>query len=268
MVNGYEIIDAPCHIYPDKIAERAVHGTDTFYDIVSKHKGTFSDLVSQKESSGIDKFVVQSVATTPHQVKSINEFVAREINLYGDFLIGFGTLHQDSNTMEEDVKHLVELGLKGVKLHPDIQTFKIDEERYFQIYELCEKYNLPILMHTGDFRYDNSNPNRLIPVIETFKKLTIIGAHFGGWSMCEDASKKLCNYQNLYVDCSSAFYLLDKKTAKEIIRRYGADKVLFGSDYPMWDAGEELKYFFSLNLSEEENAKILSKNLKKLLGLE
>ena len=47
MVNGYEIIDAHCHIYPDKIAERAVHGTDTFYDIVSKHKGTFKDFIKK-----------------------------------------------------------------------------------------------------------------------------------------------------------------------------------------------------------------------------
>ena len=134
MVNGYEIIDSHCHIYPEKIAEKAVHGTDTFYDIVSKRKGTAKDLIEEKALSGVDKFIVQSVATTPRQVKSINEFVAKEVELYGDFLIGLGTLHQDSETMAEDVAHLVELGLKGVKLHPDIQNFKIDEERYFSIY--------------------------------------------------------------------------------------------------------------------------------------
>lgn len=267
MVNGYEIIDAHCHIYPDKIARRAVNGTDKFYDIVSKHQGTFQDLVSQKESSGIDKFLVQSVATTPHQVKSINEFISKEIDLYGDFLIGFGTLHQDSETMEDDVLHLLDLNLKGVKLHPDIQNFKIDEKKYFIIYELLEKYNLPLLMHTGDYRYDNSNPNRLIPVLKNFPSLKIIGAHFGGWSMCEKACEQLCEFDNLFVDCSSSFYSLDKETAKKIIRTYGADKVLFGSDYPMWDAGEELKYFFSLGLTSEENEKILSKNLKKLLNL-
>lgn len=267
MLNGYKIIDAHCHIYPEKIAERAVHGTDTFYGLKSKNKGTAKDLIEQKAFNGVDKFVVQSVATTPHQVKSINEFVAKEVELYGDFLTGLGTLHQNSETMEEDVKHALELGLKGIKLHPDIQNFKIDEERYFQIYELCEKYDLPILMHTGDYRYDNSNPNRLIPVLETFKNLTIVGAHFGGWSMFDEASKRLCKYDNLYVDCSSAFYTLDKTDAKKIIRRYGADKVLFGTDYPMWNASEELEYFFSLNLTEEENEKILSLNAEKLFFL-
>ena len=133
MVNGFEVIDAHCHIYPEKIAEKAVRGTDKFYDIVSKFKGTASELIEQKAFNGVDKFVVQSVATTPHQVKSINEFVAKEVELYGDFIVGLGTLHPESQTIKEDVLHLIELGLKGVKLHPDIQNFKIDEERYFPL---------------------------------------------------------------------------------------------------------------------------------------
>ncbi len=267
MINGYEIIDAHCHIYPEKIADKAVHGTDTFYGITSKRKGTAQDLIDEMHLSSVDKFVVQSVATTPHQVKSINEFVAKEVELHREFLIGLGTLHQDSQTMKEDVSHLLELGLKGVKLHPDIQNFKIDEERYFEIYELCEKHNLPILMHTGDYRYDNSNPNRVIPILETFKNLTLIGAHFGGWSMYDEASKKLSKYENFYVDCSSAFYSLDKADAKKIINRYGTDKVLFGTDYPMWDAVDELEYFFSLGFSEEDNKKMLSQNVKKVLKI-
>ena len=265
MINGYEIIDAHCHIYPEKIAEKAIHGTDTFYDIVSKRKGTAKDLIDEKHLSGVDKFVVQSVATTPRQVKSINEFVAGEVARYSEFLVGLGTLHQDSPDMEGDVLHILELGLKGVKLHPDIQNFKVDEERYFPIYELCEKYGLPILMHTGDYRYDNSNPNRVIPIVETFKNLTFIGAHFGGWSIFDEASKKLCKYDNFFVDCSSAFYALDKQSAKTIINRYGTDKVLFGTDYPMWEAKEELEYFFSLGYGEADNRKMLSENVKRVL---
>ena len=267
MINGFEIIDAHCHIYPEKIADRAVHGTDTFYGIVSKRKGTAKDLIDEKHVSNVDIFVVQSVATTPHQVKSINEFVAKEVELYGDFLIGLGTLHQNSEDMEGDVLHLLELGLKGVKLHPDIQNFKIDEERYFPIYELCQKHNLPILMHTGDYRYDNSNPNRVIPILETFKDLTLIGAHFGGWSIYDEASQKLCKYENFFVDCSSAFYALEKSDAKKIINRYGTDKVLFGTDYPMWDAVDELEYFFSLGYGEQDNKKMLSENVKRVLKI-
>ena len=56
--------------------------------------------------------------------------------------------------------NLLSLGLLVVKLHPDIQAFKIDDYRCLKIYELCEEKGLPILMHTGDNRYDYSNPNR------------------------------------------------------------------------------------------------------------
>ena len=79
MVNGIKVIDAHCHIYPEKIAERAVAGTDNFYKCQSFCKGTVSDLLSEGEKAGIDHFIVQSVATTPKQVKSINDALIPEV---------------------------------------------------------------------------------------------------------------------------------------------------------------------------------------------
>ena len=105
-------------------------------------------------------------------------------------------------------------------------------------------------------------------MLKIYTELTVIGAHFGGWSIWEEASKKLCGTPNLYVDCSSAFPYLKKETAKGIIRRYGADRVLFGSDYPMWSPEKELEYFLSLNLDENEIKSILNINACKIFNLE
>ena len=268
MINGIEIIDAHCHIYPEKIAEKAVAGTDRFYDTVSFAKGTVSDLLDVGVGAGIDRFIVQSVATTPKQVKSINEFIKTEVDTYPDKLIGLGTLHPESEDIKGDVDHLIELGLHGVKLHPDIQGFKIDDYRCLKIYEICEEKNLPILMHTGDKRYDNSNPNRLLPVLEIYNNLTVIGAHFGGWSIWEEAAEKYKGIKNFYVDCSSSFNYIDKATAKRLIRTLGADRVLFGTDYPMWNPKAELEYFLSLGLDSEEIMSILNINAKKIFNLE
>ena len=69
------------------------------------------------------------------------------------------------------------------------------------------------------------------------------------------------------VDCSSSFHWLDKETSKRIIKKYTADKVLFGTDYPMWDPKNEVEYFLSLGLSDEENSKILFQNAQKLFGI-
>ncbi len=268
MRNGFQIIDSHCHIYPEKIAAKAVAGTDTFYGTTAKCDGTAGSLLTINEECGIDHSLVQSVATTPKQVNSINNFIAETVASSDGRLTGLGTLHPDSGDQRADVQHLVDLGLKGVKLHPDIQQFKIDDYRCLKIYELCEEYGLPILMHTGDKRYDYSNTNRLIPILETYTDLTIIGAHMGGWSLWDEASKELCGIKNLYVDCSSTMYWVPLEKTAEIIRRYGADRVLFGTDYPMWDPRTEVDLFFRLGLSDDEMRLILSENVKKLYKLD
>ncbi len=268
MINNIYTIDAHCHIYPQKIASKAVAGTDNFYGGKSVCLGTTSDLIKRGRDAGIDHFIVQSVATTPHQVKSINEFIAHEVANSGGLMTGLGTLHPDSEDMKGDVKHLMELGLRGVKLHPDIQAFKIDDYRCLKIYELCEELGLPILMHTGDNRYDYSNPNRLLPILEIYTNLKVIGAHLGGWSIWEEAAKAYCEMPNFYVDCSSSFPYLKPEVALSVIRKYGAEKVLFGTDYPMWDARRELEYFLNLPLEKNEISSILNMNAKRLFGLE
>lgn len=268
MINNIYTIDAHCHIYPEKIASRAVKGTDTFYGENSLCKGTASDLIEEGKKAGIDHFIVQSVATTPYQVKSINEFIAREVEDSNGLMTGLGTLHPESSDILGDIEHILELGLHGVKLHPDIQAFKMDDYRCLKIYELCEQKNIPILMHAGDSRYDYSNPNRFLPILQIYTNLTVVGAHLGGWSVWDEAADKLNNLPNFYVDCSSCFGFIPAQKVKQLIRHYGADRVLFGTDYPMWSPSEEIKQILSLGLDENEIKSILNINAKKVFCLE
>ncbi len=265
-MKNYKIIDAHCHIYPDKIAQKASDSTGNFYDIPSLLDGKMSTLLEHGQKAGIDHFVVQSVATTPKQVSSINKFIADAVTNSNGIFTGLGTLHPDSEDIEADFNEIINLGLKGVKLHPDIQQFKIDDYRMLKIYELCEG-KLPILMHTGDSRYDYSNPNRMVPIMDIYKDLTVIGAHFGGWSVWEEATKKLSNYENFYVDCSSSFYAITFEKAKELIMAYGSKKVLFGTDYPMWEPETELVKFMQIDLTEQEREDILYNNTAKLFDI-
>lgn len=271
MKKGFEVWDAHCHIYPEKIAERAVAGTDAFYGTVAACLGTVHDLIERGTAAGIDRFVVQSVATTPKQVRSINEFIAAAVAEGEGKLIGLGTIHPASEDMAGDIRHLTELGLRGIKIHPDIQKYRIDDPLFFPAFDLAQSLDLPILIHTGDYRYDYSNPNRLLPVLRAFPKLRVIGAHFGGWSIWEDAAEQLAGIPNLWVDCSSTmpFMPADEVAARvpKLIRKYGADRVLFGSDAPMWDPAAELDAFFALpNLSDNDRRVILSENAKGVYG--
>ncbi len=268
MKNGYFVIDSHCHIYPEKIAAKAAAATNKFYDrATSFGDGTVIDLKAACVRNGVDHAIVQSVATTPKQVKSINEFIASEVKKSDGFFTGLGTLHPDSEDIEGDIEYLIELGLKGIKLHPDIQRFPVDEKNLLKAYDVCEKKGLIVLMHTGDYRYDYSNPNRVVPILKEFPKMIVIGAHLGGWSIWEEACEKLADIPNFYVDCSSSFGFSDPAIMKNIMEAYGEDKVLFGTDYPMWDSEEELDILFSFGLTETFNRKILSENAKKLFNI-
>ncbi len=263
MAKKYRIIDAHCHIYPDKIAQKASDATGHFYDLPPSLDGRVSTLLEHGESAGIEHFVVQSVATTPKQVSSINNFIAQAVAQSNGRFTGLGTLHQDSEDIETDVNEIIALGLKGIKLHPDIQRVQLDDPRMHKMYELCQG-RLPMLIHTGDKRYDYSNPNRLIPILEQYPDLTVIGAHFGGWSVWEEATEKLRGYKNFFVDCSSSLYAITPEKAKELIYAYGTKRVLFGTDYPLWKPETEIERFMSVDLTEEEREDILYNNAARM----
>ena len=259
----YRIIDAHCHIYPDKIAEKASAGTSNFYHMPSLFDGKISTLLDVGGKAGIEHFIVQSVATTPKQVSSINHFIAESVAGSNGRFTGLGTLHPDSDNIEAEIEEIRTLGLKGVKLHPDIQQFRIDDEKMDKIYTLCQG-NLPILMHTGDHRFDYSNPNRMKPVLEKYPNLTVVGAHFGGWSVWDEATEKLSKYPNFFVDCSSSLYAMTADKAKELIMAYGTDRVLFGTDYPMWEIKTDLERFMAIDLTEKQREDIFYNNAAKL----
>lgn len=263
----FPIIDCHCHIYPSKIADKAVMGIGNFYHIGMCYDGRLETLTKENKDNGITHSLIFSVATKPSQTQSINAFIADNVSQNPEAFTGLGTLHPDSDDLKGDIEHIIELGLKGVKLHPDIQGISLEDKRCFKIYELCEG-RLPILLHTGDKRYEFSNPKELKTVLDTFKDLTLIGAHFSGYSVWDEVEDTLSGYKNLFVDCSSSMPFMTREKAKELVRFFGADKVLFGTDFPMWKIKDELSRFESLGLTTEEKEKIYYLNACKLFRID
>ena len=265
---NYPIIDSHCHVYPDKIADKAVEGIGKFYDLSMYYDGRYSTLVEHGSKIGVKHYVIFSVATTPKQVHSINTYIADTVRQAEGLMTGLCALQPDSEDIEGDIDEIISLGLKGVKMHPDFQKFAIDDKKCYKIYEMCQKNNLPVLLHTGDSRYDYSNPERMKRVLEDFPELIVIGAHFGGWSCWKQAAETLSGYKNFYVDCSSSFDWLTSEESRDLVRKYGADHVLFATDFPMWNHETELERFNEMNLTDEENRLILYKNALKLFSID
>ncbi|MBR4459144.1 MAG: amidohydrolase [Clostridia bacterium] len=263
------IIDSHCHIYPEKIAQKAVDAVEEFYGGLPRKPwgGTASELLRVGAEAGISHYVVFSVATSPRQVSSINRFIAQSVSESGGTMTGLGTMHPDSDDFARDLSEIEALGLKGVKLHPDIQHFEADDPRAFEIYRLCEERGLPVCIHAGDSRYDYSNPERLSRILESFPRLRMIAAHLGGWSVWENATERLARYPNLMVDTSSSIYWLGVDTTRRLIRMYGSERVLFGTDYPLWPQRPEIDDLLAMGLENEEYENIFWRNAVKLYGL-
>ncbi|MBR6934510.1 MAG: amidohydrolase [Clostridia bacterium] len=251
------LINMHTHIFPSKIEEKAVDAIGQFYGIPMENKGTSEYLLEDGAKIGVTKYLVCSTATTAHQVKSIDDFVAAEVQKHPEF-IGFGSLHPDFEDPAAEIDRMISLGLKGIKLHPDFQKFNIDDESAFPIYEAAEG-RLPILFHTGDDRYDFSDPRRLNRVLERFPKLIAIAAHLGGYRDW-DTAKVNYGHPRVYIDTSSSLMFVPPEKAVNIIRAHGVSHVFFGTDSPMWNHVDEFARFNALELTESERSMILYEN--------
>ena len=262
-------IDMHAHIYPQKIALKAMHNIEAFYgiDAVEKTDGTPETLLELGKKINVVRFLVHSTATKVEQVGRINDFISAQIQEHPEF-IGFGTLHFDMTAEEirTEAERAKKIGIRGIKLHPDCQHFFIDAPIMDNVYSACSDYELPILMHTGDDRYENSRPEKMAAVAKRFPRCRFIAAHFGGYSAWEHVG---CyeDTQNVWFDTSSTLFKIQKGEPERLIEKFGADRFFFGTDYPLFGAEQELARFRRLDLDDATQEKILYKNAVEFLRL-
>lgn len=265
------IIDAHAHIYPEKIAARAVSAVGDFYHVsmFAEGNGTPDHLLSRQSDVPITHFLVHSVATNPRSVETINNFIAAQCEIHPEF-IGFMTMHQDYEDPEKEVERAINLGLRGVKIHPDTQEVAMDDPRLMKLYEIIEG-RLPIVIHCGDYRYDYSSPHRLLNVVKAFPRLRIDAAHFGCWSQYEIGydvlHKELATNDNIFLDTSSSSFMLGARRMGELSRLWGTEHIMFGSDYPMWDPAKEYDTLMNCGFTDDELENILWHNAERFIGI-
>ena len=260
-----QIIDVHTHIFPQKIEEVAVHVIGAFYDMPEgmEHHGSSQELLAAMARGGISRSVVFSTATTTHQVERINRFILQECQAHPEF-IGLGTIHEDYQDFVRELAFLRENGIHGIKLHPDFQKFNVDAEPMLPIYEEMAARDMFLIAHIGDPRYDFSHPRRLARVAGLFPNLRCIAAHFGGWGVWPLGEELLADLPNVYIDTSSSlgFVKDNPERVTRSLRVFDRKKIFFGSDFPMWDPGEELQRVLALNLQEDFLEDILWNNFR------
>lgn len=233
-------IDVHTHVFHEKIAQKVLMQLETHYSITPVGTGLIDDLLARLHTAGLDKAVVLTAATAPAQVIPANNW-AIQLNRTHEEVIPFGTIHPEFTDMEAELERLERNGIKGLKFHPDFQSYRLDDPALFDIMEMIEDRFI-CLFHVGDRIPPEQNPScprKLAALRKAFPKPAIIAAHMGGYQHWQDSMEHLVN-TDVFVDSSSVTSFVDDDLLTKLFQAFGKERILFGSDYPLFDPASEL----------------------------
>lgn len=263
-----KIIDFHVHVFPDKLASRAVKQLAEKSGLHPYTDGTLSDTKEKMKKWGISKAVVLNIATAPRQQHTINNFACQLLE--DEQIVPFGTIHPFAEDALEELDRICEMGIKGIKLHPEYQNFAVDDASVLAVYKKCMELGLIVLFHAGkDIAYPHTlqaSPKAIRKVADLYPDLKIVAAHMGGNELWEDVYTYLSG-STVYMDTSLVATTLPVDLMKKILDRHGTDKILFGSDCPWLDAKTSKEYIQKLGLNPKEEDSIFYNNGAMLLSL-
>ena len=262
-------IDFHTHVYPDRVALSTVSAVRDRAGIDAYTDGTLEGLKRSMAGAGIDLSVVAAVATKPEQVVSIQRWLSA-IRQPG--IEALAAMHPADPLSPGQMKKLKQDGFYGFKLHPDYQDFFVDDPRMYPLYETIAAEGMFILFHAGVDRGlphpVHATPKRLAAAHEAVPELCMIAAHLGGEEAYEETAVYLLG-RDIYLDTSFVLRTMPGTFRERFLKEHPAERLLFASDSPWTDQGEELRFFLELPfLTESDKEKISYSNAARLLGFE
>ncbi|MBU1230223.1 MAG: amidohydrolase family protein [Proteobacteria bacterium] len=232
--------DTHCHVFHPKIAEKALAQLEGHYGIKPRGTGVLDDLLARADRAGISRMVVHTAATDHSQVIPANNW-ALDLMRQSQRITAFGTLHPDYADPDRELDRLARAGVVGLKFHPDFQGFFLDDPRFYALMERIGSRFL-LMFHVGDTRPPAQNPScpmKLARLRRAFPGPVMIAAHLGGYLHWEWAVEHLAGL-DVYMDTSSSLRVIRDETLRQLLKRHPAERLLFGSDYPLFDPGDEM----------------------------
>ena len=278
------IIDCHCHVFPPQVKNnrrKYIESDPCFALLYSNSKAslaTAEELVKSMDRAGIETSVIVNIGWTTHELcVETNDYILESINRYPDRLIGFCSVQPlTCDAALYEIERCAQAGIKGVgELRPDTQMFNLmDEQVVKPMVGMMVKHKLIFLSHASEpvgHDYPGKGritPDVLYPFIESYPELKIICAHWGGglpfYSLMPEVRKSLTN---VFFDSAASPLLYKPEIYRHIACIAGADKILFGSDYPLIEQQRAFKEVTSSDLPEEDKNLILGGNAASLFGL-
>jgi predicted TIM-barrel fold metal-dependent hydrolase len=261
------IFDCHAHIFPEALVDRAMVSLSAGYGVEPIGRATADGLLTHMDACGVDQALAVSVATKPSQVESINDWL---LSLDRDRLVPFGAMHPYYDDMESEIQRLLGAGVKGIKLQPYFQGYRLDDPRTLAMFE-CIGDRMIVLLHGGNEIIPipdvQPTPKRVRNLHRRFPQVRLIVAHLGASGLWDDVEKYLVG-EDVVFDASYVFDICSDEQIARIIRNHGPERIVWGSDFPWQPQSQGLAGVNRLPFTEEQKQGILSGNLLRLLGME
>lgn len=263
----------------------------TFGKYGAQHKDFFrmeklvipiEEMLEEFDRAGVEKAVLLGwdAETGSGLPKLPNEYISKLVDRAPDRFIGFAGVdpHKGEEAVRELRRAVKDLGLVGLKLHPIVQKFFPNDERFYRLWETCVELKIPILSHTGmaawgaglpggdGYKLKYSNPIYLDDVAADFPELKIIAAH-PSWPWQDEILAIAMHKGNVFMDLSGWSPKYFPPTLVQYLKGPLKRKFMFGTDYPFIKPGRWLSDFEQLGLSDEVKKMVLETNARTLLGL-
>ncbi|MBA7483264.1 hypothetical protein ES707_18775 [subsurface metagenome] len=278
------IIDFHTHVFPPEIKKnrnKYVERDPCFAILYSDPKAkiaTAEELIAGMDEAGVDISVILNIGWTTHELcVETNDYIIDSVSRYPRRLVGFCAVQPQSPKAAAEIERCAGVGIKGVgEMRPDLQLFDLGDGMVMEpLVEVLKEHRLALLLHASEpIGHDypgkgGITPDMLYPFITSFPDLTIVCAHWGGglpfYALMPEVKKAI---GNVYFDSAASPFLYTPEVYQQVIKLVGADKVLFGSDYPLLTQRRLLNEIETLDLAEETKNLVLAGNALRLLGIE
>ena len=272
-----KVIDCHVHIQPwnqlkPEVLARMKNGRKD-YEQIQKFIQSPEAFVEYLDSTGITQAWVINYDSPDLMgfTFEVNRFCANYCKNHSRRLIPFGSVNpRTSKNVTEDLKKIMDWGIRGIKLHPPHQLFSPNDylsshRNLEELYRFCELKKLPVMFHTGTSIFPGArsrfgNPIPIDDVAVDFPNLKIILAHGGRPLWQQEAFFLVRRHPNVYLEISGIppAKLLEYFPRLEEV----APKTLFGTDWPgpgVASIAKNIEDFKKLKLSDETKENILHK---------
>ena len=246
--------------------------------IIDAHAGSRGEdrtkiILTFMELLHVDRVITWNIPLSPDEMKKSNDTTLSAVKRYPTKFIGFASVdpHAKDEAIKEVSRAVKELGLVGLKIHPLVSHIPINHPNVLAIVETARDLDIPVVFHVDspdlhtanetqeavDKQQNWANSYFLDDVVAVYNSPKLWAAHMGG------VTRKSLQESKISFQTTGARI----QTIEYAVSTVGAERIMYGSDYPFFSPLDELSKVWQANISDTARLNILGENVQKLLGL-